>query len=195
MRARSKSLSALATVALVLTMATTIVACSGRADDLQTVNSSDSLFHVKVPPTWQHRIDDNFMGLYASKELPTSEDLKSLSIVILSGKSVSDTPTAELLAEFARDRSVSRGWKGAKLSKPVKTTIGGRPANKVRVSGNDVNGEFAGAYYLIRTSGADVLVMAVAPADQWVDAEAEVTQLTTDWFWHEPPGTEVSDNP
>ncbi len=195
MRSRSKPLMTHATLTLALILTMVLMGCNNRADKLQTINSSDSLFHVKAPSSWQQRVDDNFMGLYASDTLPTSEDLKSLSIVILSGRTVSTTASPELLAEFAKDRSVTRKWKGAKLGDPTKADIGGRSSSRVAVSGSDANGAFAGAYYLIRTSGSDVLVMAVAPADQWGESETSVTQLTKDWFWHEPATREASGTP
>lgn len=184
-------------VALLLVLAGTLAlaGCGSRNKDQQTISSNEGLFHIKAPASWQKRVDERFIGLYASDKLPTSEKLESLSIVILSGSSTSTTPTAQLLSEFAKERGRTRKWKAPDIGDPQNVEVGGRPASRVAVAGSDSNGAFGGAYYLIRTASSDVLVMAVAPKDDWEADEAQVSQLTRDWFWHEAPSKKSSGAP
>ena len=195
MHARTRLGLTLVALLLVLAGTLTLAGCGTRNRDQQTISSNEGLFHIKAPASWQKRVDERFIGLYASEELPTSEKLESLSIVILSGGSTSTSPTAQLLSKFAKERSRTRKWKAADIGDPQNVKVGGRPASRISVAGNDSNGAFAGAYYLIRTADSDVLVMAVTPKDAWGADEARVTQLTRDWFWHEAPSEESSSAP
>lgn len=168
-----------------LSLAVTVMSgCTSSNEQLQTVNDSESLFHVKVPASWQTTSTASGLALYATDRLPATEKIDSLSVFVLVAKE-SDQASTTLLARIVNDRAKSRGWKNRHISRVARTKIGNRQALGIDVSGTDQSGlAFKGAYYLVRTSGDDVLVITVAPADAW-DSKA-VDDLRNRWYWHLP---------
>lgn len=176
---------------LIFTLAALAVAlaattgCSHKAVELRTINDSENLFHVKVPASWQTTVTPGGLALYATDKLPASETIQSMSVFVLVAKE-SDQTSPTLIARIVKSRAASRGWRDSSISRVSKTSIGNRPAIRIDIAGTDKSGlVFKGSYYLVRTSGSDVLVIAVAPKDKW-NAQA-VDDLCAHWYWHLPP--------
>lgn len=181
---RSIALIVALAIALLVGLATAS-GCSRKTAELQTVNDRESLFHVKVPASWQTTVTAGGLAMYATDSLPATERIESLSVFVLVAKE-SDQASPTLLARIVNDRASSRGWTDRSISKVAKTTIGNRQALRIDVAGTDKSGVvFSGAYYLVRTSGNDVLVITVAPKAMW-DTKA-VDDLREHWYWHLPP--------
>jgi hypothetical protein len=172
---------------------TALTACG--SERTRDVADSTGLFHFKVPDDWQYMIDVTMTTVYAAEELPEEgEDLDALSIVALVSTTATTTPVPDSLTGFVSASRDGRGWTDATLGEPEEVTIGGRPAYRIDIEAADANGRaFRAAYYWVRTSGSDVLVMAVTPADRWSDYEDDLADVLTNWFWHRPADAAVEE--
>lgn len=178
-------------VLLVLLSSLALQGC-GRKDGsgtLKSVSDADGLFHVKVPSDWSSKVDPGTMILYSRPDLPTSDRLEALSIAIFASSNVTSTPVPEALRYVVQARASARRWRSFQTEAVTSTKIGGRDASQMRLTGTDANGvDFSADYEMTRTSGYEVLVIAVAPRSQWDAAEPVVTTLLKDdWYWHLAP--------
>jgi len=178
---------------LVLVVFAAALSACGPAEtstELETVNDASGLFHVKVPNDWSSLAEEGLVVLYASDTLPEEERIDDLSVAIFSTDETTDTPVPETLTFVVDRRAADRSWKDYSRSEPRATSIGGREGSFVEVTGTDANGQdFRARYHYIRTSGRDVLVIAVAPSAMWDVVVPEVDTLIADeWYWHTPAG-------
>ncbi|MHB9002737.1 MAG: hypothetical protein ACYC6C_01555 [Coriobacteriia bacterium] len=188
---RPSGMLALALVAVLLLGLPLLTGCD-REQERQTINEASSLFHIKIPADWSSRVQQGLMAIYAAQEAPTTEKLDNLSVGIFTTRDTTDTPVPESLTYVVEKRAKDRGWTAADISEPQTTEIGGRDGSALDVAGTDAQGvEFKARYYFARTSGAEVLVIAASPADQWEEHRPQVeTIVSSQWFWHLPAGAE-----
>lgn len=165
--------------------------CTGK-QELQTINESASLFHIKIPADWSAQVQQGLIAIYASDEAPSTEKLDNLSMGVFTTKDTTDSPVPEALTYVVEKRAEDRGWTAATISEPETAMIGGREGAVVDVSGTDSQGiDFKALYYFVRTSGAETLVIAASPSDQWDDHLEDVQTIVADeWYWHLPAGAE-----
>lgn len=188
-RKRTRAFILLLAVALVALIASTIAGCSSPDDRLKTATDSTGFFHIKFPAEWQHTIEAGLISVYASDALPESDRLEDPALLIFLSEQPMDQPVPDLLTELIESRAADREWReGYTISEPETVTVGGRDAARVTASGVDRNGvEFESEYYLVRTDGREILVMAVAPSGEWDEFSTEVARiLSDDWYWHIP---------
>lgn len=188
---RPSGMLALALAAVLLLGLPLLTGCN-REQERETVNEASSLFHIKIPAGWSSHVQQGLMAIYASEETPSTEKLDNLSMGIFTTRDTTDTPVPEALTYVVEKRARDRGWTAADISSPEVATIGGRDGSALDVTGTDAQGvEFKARYYFARTSGAEVLVIAASPADQWEEHREQVeTIVSSQWFWHLPAGAE-----
>ncbi|PKQ29278.1 MAG: hypothetical protein CVT60_06205 [Actinobacteria bacterium HGW-Actinobacteria-10] len=191
MTRRPSGIRALALVAALIICLSLTAGC-GQEQKRQTINESSSLFHIKIPADWSSQAQQGLIAIYAAEEAPTSEELDNLSMGIFTTRDTTDSPVPEALSYVVEKRSQDRGWTAADISEPKITQIGGREGAMLEVAGTDAQGvEFRANYYFVRTSGAEVLVIAASPAGQWDDHRQDVETIVADeWYWHLPADTE-----
>ena len=184
-------------VLMVLVLTPLLTGCflSEDSEQTETVNDVGGLFHIKHSEAWSSMAQKGLVVIYGDEKLPESEKLDSLSIAVLISGEVVEEPAPETLKFIAEERSSNRGWTDATIGEVEEATIGDRDAYRLEVAGTDGLGvEFRGYYYLVRTSGHEVMVIAVAPARIWDGIEADVVTLTeNEWYWHLPHSDESTD--
>lgn len=186
---------ALLVIAMVVPLA--LSAGCGGSGDLQTVNDPDGLFHVRVAADSRYLARSGLIAVYAAENLPQTEEaaFETLSMGIYTAPSASQDPVDERLVTLLEQRAEARGWTEQSIGEPAETTIGGRTAYAVEVSGTDEKSRrFAGRAALVRTSGREVLVFAVSPEADWQQHAGEVDGLFEEWYWHLPADAEASDD-
>jgi hypothetical protein len=172
-----------------LAMTIALAGCSLFADEPdQTVADPEGLFHFKVPGTWQADSETGVIAVYASEDVPEQDSLDAMSILVLSDSTVDTaTTTAERLQLLVDGRAESRTWESYETQEPVEISVGDRTGTRLEVSGVDSAGRaFEGAYHLVRTSGSDVLVVAISPADSWAEDREALDSIFEQWFWLKP---------
>ncbi len=180
------AIAALCALGLLLSLAS---GCSFfEQEQPKTVTDPSGLFHFKVPGSWQSNVTADLIAVYAAKELPESGSLESLSILVYSGTPEdTSTPVEDRVTDIIALRAENREWESYETSDPEEVTIGGRPGTRIGVEGVDSEGaEFSGAYHLVRTSGKEVLVIALSPGSGWESDEQLAADVFEQWFWLKP---------
>lgn len=188
-RRKENAVALLVTVVSAALLAATLAGCSSSGDRFKTATDSTGFFHIKFPADWQHTVEAGLISVYASDALPETDRLEDPALLIFLSEQPVDEPVPDLLSGLIESRAADREWRdGYTISEPETATVGGREAARVTASGVDRNGiEFESEYYLVRTDGREILVMAVAPAEEWSAFSEEVTRiLSTEWYWHVP---------
>lgn len=182
---------AIALLAVLMLALPFVSGCTGDKK-LQTINENSSLFHIKIPADWSAQVQQGLIAIYASDEAPSTEKLDNLSMGVFTTRDTTDSPVPEALTYVVEKRSKDRGWTATDISEPETAMIGGREGAVVSVTGTDSQGiDFAALYYFVRTSGAETLVIAASPSDQWDDHREDVQTIVADeWYWHLPAGEE-----
>ena len=109
--------------------------------EYDTVTDFGGQYHFLVPQGWQSVADSSILAVYASEELPAEDQaLDVLSIVVLSGDAVEETPPARDADRVRQARSAARDWGEAEISEPASITVGGRPGIVVEVTALDATG-------------------------------------------------------
>lgn len=177
--------------AAMLATALLLAGCStGTADsDLQTVADNTGFYHLKVPAAWTFRTDPGIVSVFAGETLPEEEKLTDPVLLVYLSEQPTEDPLGEMLVSLVEQRAEARAWaEGATIGDPAETQVGGRTAQRLHILATDALGvEFQADFYLLRTAGREVLMMAVAPSGQWDDFAAQVDDITSEnWFWHIP---------
>lgn len=154
----------------------------------QTVADPQGLFHFKVPASWQVNVEQGLIAVYAAEEPPESSALDALSLVVLSASAEeTTTAVAERVASIVAARAASRGWQEYAVGEAEDVAVGSRTGVRVEVSGTDADGvAFEGAYQLVRTSGVEVLVVAVSPEGRWAQDRESLDDIFEQWYWLRP---------
>lgn len=185
---------ALATLLMTLVITGGCSLFGGADTELKDVSDYSGVFHFQVPADWQVSAESGAIAVYASQALPTAETaIESLSILVFTSYETTVSPAAEQLKQFAEDRSTQRGWVDPVIGDVSETEIGGRPAYQIEIEASNPDGpRFAGRFLLVKTSGRDVLVIAVAPADQIDGYDGDIDSVMENWFWHVPADSRES---
>ncbi|MDO8880997.1 MAG: hypothetical protein Q7W44_09425 [Coriobacteriia bacterium] len=176
--------------ALIVALAA-LPACNGAAADKRDVTDSSSLFHFKIPATWQYMIEPSVVSVYAADTLPeTGQPAEALAIVTHVSSATTDTPVAEALVAYAGYLSQTRGWTDVEIGEPADVLVGGRTASAIDIAGADGNGRaFRARYVWVRTNSREVLVTAIAPPGAWGEYSDDLDTLLDEWYWHRAEGT------
>lgn len=179
-----------AAAALIALLATALAGCSLLGSNkLQTLTETAGMFHLQAPAEWAARSEQGLIVATDSETLPSDvEAIDTFWLLVYPSMDTTDLPVAEYLPVLVEARAAERAWQESDYGAVVETEIGGRPAVMMMASGKDSAGtEFEGRYYLVRTSGRDVIVAAIAPAGQLTDYAEELdTILGEQWYWHQP---------
>lgn len=191
--------------ALLVALLVVLVAATGCGQEkMISLPDTTGAYHIVVPESWQHQLANGYIGLYVSKQLPTTvaQAADFPSITILTTTTASTTPVPVELTRLIEMRAAGRGWKSKTVSTPTSAMIGNRPAYMSTVSGTDANGtKFQGKFFVGRTSGREVFIAAISTPDKWPAFSKQVDQLLKDWYWQLPdtsnqlPGTGTSKVP
>lgn len=177
-------------IAVLSASLTLTAACSlvDPAPTLKEVGEHSGLFHVKVPQEWQTTTARGVTALYASSELPSDpEAVTELSMLIFTADVASQTPVPVELSALVGQRAVERGWQEHKVSAPETSAVGEREASRVHVTLTSASGQdYEGDFYLARTSGREVLIVATAPLGSWTEEAPLVEDVLREWYWHVP---------
>lgn len=180
----------IALAALVIVTALSVTGCSllGGEPELRDISARDGLYHFQIPADWQALVDSQAIAVYAADELPEGDEAAStLSIIALTANETTDAPVPDELLRITNNRSIQRSWTNAVIGEPVETSVGSREAYSVEVAATDANGNpFEGRFHLVRTSGREVLIVAVAPADLYADYVSDLEDVLERWYWHQP---------
>lgn len=200
MQVRTDSLRRLGTIAAAVALGALLVVMSacGSEPEKRDVADSSGLFHFKVPEEWQVLNEVGRITVYASDALPAEdESIDELSLLVLTSDSVVAAPVDEALPAFLADWAAGRGWSEVSTGTPRAVTVGERAATRVDVEAVGGNGQpFRGAYVWTRTSGYEVLVMAVTPPAEWDSYQDEISAVLEEWYWLRAEGsTEPSATP
>jgi len=186
-------------VALLATVLVAGTGCSAldSEPEYDTVTDFGGKYHFLVPQGWQSVADSSILAVYASEELPgENEPLDVLSIVVLSGETVEDTPPADMLPAFVEARSVAREWSEAVISEPTSITVGGRPGIVIEVTALDSTGvPFEARFIQVRTAGTDFVIVAVMPGEDFEQAGTELDGIVERWYWHVPADNSAEETP
>ena len=180
----------IALAALVIVTALSITGCSlfEKDPEYRDVTARDSLYHFQMPSDWQSLVDGTAVAVYAAEELPEpGEAADTLSIIALTANVTTDAPVPDELLRITSNRSIQRSWTDTVISDPIETSVGSREAYSVEVAAIDGSGNpFEGRFHLIRTSGREVLIVAVAPASLYADYVSDMEDILERWYWHQP---------
>jgi hypothetical protein len=172
-------------VALLLSTGCSLLGIGGPED--QTVTDAANYYHFKIPGDWQADTSQGFVVVYASEELPMADEpFDKLTLFAFSSAVVGEDSEGEELESIVERRATNRGWGEYETGEAVDIELGGRPGSKVRVTGTDgEDREFEADFYLVRTGGKSIGLMAVAPPGE-LDGYADDVALITgeNWFWH-----------
>jgi hypothetical protein len=179
-------LSRLALAAALIVISAVLPACDGAAADKRDVTDSSSLFHFKIPATWQYMIEPSAISVYAADTLPEAgQPAEALAIVTHVSSATTDTPVAEALVAYAGYLSQTRGWTDVEIGVPADARVGGRMASAIDIAGTDGNSRaFRARYVWVRTNGREVLITAIAPPDVWGEYSDDLDTLLDEWYWH-----------
>ncbi len=173
----------------------------GRSKAVTTVSLPDSTgaFHFYVPARWQRSVSPGVIAVYAADRMPEDEQsaqeaLKTApSLIVFTTEVESTTPVPDELLSLVRDRAKARGWRRQDVGGPEPATIGKRAASKVLVRGTDADGtDFAGAFYLVRTSRREVFVAALAVPEKWEPFRPQLDRILREWYWQLPDDAPAS---
>jgi hypothetical protein len=179
--------AALSLVALPATGCALIDRIGGTSTQLKTVTDTKNYFHFKIPGDWQADTSQGFILVYASEELPTEgAPFDKLALSAFSEAAVTDESLADELKGIVDRRAENRTWGEYTAGEVQDVEIGGRPGAKIRVNGTDSEGKkFDGDFYLVRTNGKSIGLMAVAPEGTLDDYAEDIDSILVDnWFWH-----------
>jgi len=180
----------IALAALVIVIAVSVTGCSlfEKDPELRDVSARDGLYHFQIPSNWQDLVDSQAVAIYAADELPEAgQPSDTLSIIALTAKETTDAPVADEIVRITTNRSIQRSWTDTEIGDPYETTVGGRTAFAVEVAAIDGNSNpFMGRFYLVRTAGSEILIVAVAPTDLYADYVPDLEGVIERWYWHQP---------
>lgn len=155
--------------------------------DSRSVSDPNDVMHFKVPKSWQVNTDEGFVFVYAGKQLPAeNERATALSMIVMSSRTASDSPEAEMIDYLVDSRAAARRWTDVKAGNATAIELGGRPAVRVDVSAKDASGKrFESRYVFARSGGSEVFVAAIgAPGKTLDEYEDDLERIYRQWYWH-----------
>ncbi|MBI5230997.1 MAG: hypothetical protein HY876_02405 [Coriobacteriales bacterium] len=172
-------------IALMLAMALALGACTDGRSETKTVNDSTGTFHFVVPSDWSTRSGKGVVAAYDGEAIPAGDDARLGGLLVLAYSAKPEKAKSDrLIVTLAKARAKSRKWNDVTYGEPVKTTLGGRDAVMLDVSGSSANGaKFDGRLVLSRQRTVDVLVFGVAPRGKLAQSSLN-SLMADDWFWH-----------
>lgn len=187
----TRRLGAIAVTTLIAVAVSALAGCSLIDPDpgLLTLTETSGMFHIEVPATWSGRSEQGLIVTTDSEELPADvEAIDTFWLLVYPSADTTDVAPAEYLPTLVEARATERAWQDAQYGEVADAQIGDRPAVMMTASGKDAAGTaFEGQYYLVRTSGRDIIVAAIAPAGELSSYAEEIdTILTQQWYWHQP---------
>lgn len=155
--------------------------------ETRSVSDPNDVMHFKVPKSWQVNTDEGFVFVYAGEQLPAEDErATALSMIVMSSRTASDSPEAEMIDYLIDARAAARRWSDVKAGKPTTIELGGRPAVRVDVSAKDASGKrFESRYVFARSGGSEVFVAAIgAPGETLDEYEDDLKRIYRQWYWH-----------
>lgn len=184
----------LALVAALVVASAGLMACQA-TETTRDVTDSASLFHFKIPASWQYRVEPGVLSVYADDTLPEpGQEIEALAIVTFVSGATTDTPVPEALVAYAEYWGDTRGWTDVEIGETSAQEVGGRTGSRVEIAGIDGSGRaFRASYVWVRTNNREVLVTAVAPPERWDAYAADLDTVLEQWFWHREEGTSADE--
>lgn len=167
--------------------------CASNIQSETSVPDSTGTFHFMIPAKWQPKQTSGMVVVYAGEKLPVSSgpetnalDAAGTLLVLTNGSAETSAVPKELTA-MIQNRAKTRGWKSQQISAPKEARIGDRAAWQADVKGVDAQGQtFAGRFYLVRTSGREVFIAALASPQNWGTFASAVDRVLSRWYWQIP---------
>lgn len=159
----------------------------GGTPDTVAVSDPGNMFHFKIPEKWQSNTEQGFLSVYAGKQLPAPDQpAEELSILVFTSSESTKTSESDMLAYLIDTRAEQRKWTNVKKGTVETVEVGGKKGYSVDVSATGADGAtFESRYYFVRTDTGEVFVVAIAPdGEKIADYGDELTDITTEWYWH-----------